>query len=59
MYLSPFPQRAADLQLALHRRLASVCHVGRTWTLLQADTGFIAVLHTWGQLMIFSTCVCT
>jgi hypothetical protein len=26
--------------------------VARTWTPLQVETGFIAVLHTWGQLLL-------
>ena len=43
------PQRAADLQPALHRGCGALLHVARHWTLLEVDTGFIAVLHTWGQ----------
>ncbi len=30
----------------------AILHVARTWTQLQADTGFIALLHSWGQLLL-------
>ena len=29
----------------------ALLHVGRTWSPLRAETGFIGVLHTWGQLL--------
>jgi hypothetical protein len=33
--------------------------VGRTWSLLQAETGFIGVLHTWSQLVCcMPICMC-
>ena len=30
----------------------ALLQVARTWTQLQADTGFIALLHSWGQLAL-------
>ncbi|MEK7754000.1 MAG: transposase, partial [Acidobacteriota bacterium] len=38
-------------QLLFAAASPALLHVGRTWTCLQAELGFIAVLHTWGQAL--------
>jgi hypothetical protein len=39
-------------QLLFTAASQALLHVARTWRPLQAETGFIAVLHTWGSLWL-------